>query len=69
MPKYRRLKEVEQELGNLEKLILPLVNRGGQALAAEKLGVSQPTISKWLDENNYVSRTYWQKAITSQEES
>lgn len=69
MPKYRRLKDVEKELGNLELVIPPLVNKGGQKFAAEKLEFSQPTISGWLKDNGYISRTIWQKDATPQEKA
>jgi len=64
MAKKDRLKELEVQKGNLERLIPPLVNRGGQKLAAEKLGVSQATISKWLKDHRYVASTIWQKQTT-----
>jgi DNA invertase Pin-like site-specific DNA recombinase len=54
MAKPYRLKEVEQQHGNLYKIIPELVNKlGSQKAAADELGVSQATISIWLRENNY----------------
>lgn len=62
------LELIEKERGKpMELIIPPLVNRGGQALAAEKLGVSQATISKWLKDHGYVARTSWMKQTTPQE--
>lgn len=49
----RKLKSIEQEHGDLHNLIPPLVNKLGQAPAAEKLGVAASTINLWLKENGY----------------
>lgn len=68
MARRFKLRELEREKGKpLDIIIVPLVNEGGQALAAKKLGVSQSAISDWLRDNGYVSRTYWQKGVTPQE--
>jgi hypothetical protein len=68
MAKKDRIKELEAEKGKpLDTTIVGLVNAGGQALAAHKLGISQSAISRWLKDNGYVSRTYWQKGVTEQE--
>ena len=63
MAKPYRLKEVEQQRGNLHKVIPELVNElGSQKAAADALGVSQATISIWLRENNYQPKTTYVKA-------
>lgn len=67
MAKKNRIKELEAEKGNLERVIPPLVNRVGQAEAARLLKTSQATISRWLDDNNYTLTSFWQKATTPQE--
>lgn len=54
MAKRFRLREIEHVHGDLHRVIVPLVNRGGQALAARELGVAQATISAWLKANGYV---------------
>lgn len=48
-----KLREVEEKLGDLHKVIPPLVNQHGQAEAGRQLGLSQNTISRWLKENGY----------------
>lgn len=40
--------------GDLHEVIPPLVNSFGQAEAARQLGLSQFTISRWLEKNGYV---------------
>lgn len=50
----RRIRQLEQEEGDLHKLIPPLVNEYGQPETARRLGVSQSTISQWLMRNGYV---------------
>lgn len=59
MAKPNRLAELEQQLGDLNKVIPPLVNRTNQKTAGEHLGLSGATISKWLKDNRYVPRTTW----------
>lgn len=56
-----RLKKLRRERGNLEDVIVPLVNKGGQHFAARELGVSAATINKWLKENDYVRRQQYVK--------
>lgn len=48
------IKELEAAHGNLHEVIPPLVNKGGQKLAADILGTTQSTVSKWLKDNGYV---------------
>jgi len=68
MPRPNKIEEIAKQRGKpAELIVLPLVNNGGQSLAADKLGVSQATVSDWLRDNGYVSRTYWQKGVTPQE--
>ena len=57
MAKRFRLRELEQEHGDLHKVIPPLVNQHGQAEAARILGVSAATISIWLRDNGYTQKT------------
>jgi DNA invertase Pin-like site-specific DNA recombinase len=55
MGKPNRLKEVEEQHGELEEIIPATVNRLGSAKDAAKLfGVSDSTINKWLREHGYV---------------
>lgn len=58
---YRILK-LEKEHGDLEKVIPHMVNAIGQAQTAERLGVAQATISRWLKDNGYISRIVYQKS-------
>lgn len=68
MGRKNSLEQIEKEKGKpLDRIIPLLVNRGGQVLAAEKLGVSQATISKWLKDHGYESITIWQKKVTPEE--
>lgn len=67
MAKKDRIKELEAEKGNLERVIPPLVNRVGQSEAARQLHVSQGTISRWLKDNNYILSSLWQKGVTPAE--
>lgn len=53
MAKPNRLREVEQQHGDLHKVIPALVNLHGQAEAGRLLGVSSATISMWLKANGY----------------
>ncbi len=59
MAKRFRLRELEQELGDLHQIIPALVNEKGQAGAAQQLGVTQATISYWLSANGYIKREKW----------
>jgi len=53
---------LEKECGKpMTEVIPPLVNIGGQKHAAEVLGVSQATISKWLENNGYVPVTRYER--------
>lgn len=63
MAKRNRLLEVEQERGEpMDQLIPQLLNRlGSQKAVADELGLSQATISEWLKENGYVSKTIYVK--------
>jgi hypothetical protein len=70
MARANKIAEIARDKGKTEELlVLPLVNRGGQKLAAAKLGVSQATISKWLEDHGYVMSTFWQKGVTAQEQA
>ena len=53
MPVYR-IKQIEREHKDLHSVIPKLVNEHGQAQAAQLLGISQTTVSKWLKDNGYV---------------
>lgn len=61
MGKRFRLKELEKEHGDLNKVIPALVNSKGQAGAAQTLGVSQATISNWLREEQYHEVRRWER--------
>lgn len=60
MARANRLKEIESHFNEpLDKIIITLVNIGGQKHAAETLGVSPATISFWLKRNNYIPKTIY----------
>lgn len=63
MARPNRLLELEQEHGTpIDQLIPHLVNDlGSQKAAADRLGISQATISTWLKENGYAPRTIYEK--------
>lgn len=61
MARRFRLTELEDQYGNLHKVIPPLVNEVGQAETARRLGVSQATISVWLKANGYESKTVYER--------
>lgn len=64
----KKLGQLAVEKGKpLERIIPPIVDRWGVVEGAKKLGYSPSTISGWLKDNGYVSRTYWQKGVTPQE--
>lgn len=65
MAKRFRLRELEQERGDLFKLIPQAVNRhGNQADAARELGVSQAAISMWLKDNGFRQVVKWEREMT-----
>lgn len=49
----RRLKQLEQERGNLHLVIPELVRQHGQIGAGQELGVTSATINRWLKRNGY----------------
>jgi DNA-binding NtrC family response regulator len=51
-------KELPQEDAILEAL---KTSRGVQRVAADKLGMSQSWLARWLKENGYVQVTTWVK--------
>lgn len=53
MPVYR-IRQIEREYSDMHSVIPKLVNVHGQAQAAQLLGISQTTVSKWLKDNGYV---------------
>ncbi|MBN8594016.1 MAG: hypothetical protein J0M33_19835 [Anaerolineae bacterium] len=59
MAKRNAMAVLEKEKGDLHKVIPPLVNAGGQKLAATELNVSQATISEWLTRNRYVRKVQY----------
>lgn len=70
MPAKNKLKEIERERGKpLDRIIPPLVDQYGQEETARQLGVSQPTISEWLKDNQYVPITLWVKAATAKDKA
>lgn len=69
MAKPNRLREIEEQYGDLQKIIPHLVNEHGQAEAARLLDVSPSTISLWLKHNGYVLVTqYVRDHATSEKE-
>lgn len=69
MAKRNKLLELEREKGDLDTVIPPLVNFGGQKHAAEVLGTTQATISLWLKKNGYKPTTQYTKHIESEARS
>lgn len=68
MARQNKIEEIARERGKpADSIVLPLVNKIGQRLTAEKLGVSQATVSKWLEDNGYVLSSFWQKGVTPAE--
>lgn len=61
MARRNVLKDLENQFGNLEEVIPPLVNEGGQIHAAQKLRTTQSTISLWLKHNGYSKQEKWIK--------
>lgn len=61
MARSRKLKDLEKKHQNLEKVIVTLVNKGGQAEAARELNVTQATISNFLKRRNYRPVTIYRK--------
>lgn len=54
-----KVRELEHEHGDLDRVIPALVNECGQLGAALRLGVSTATISRWLNRNGYERRVVW----------
>jgi hypothetical protein len=62
MAKRFQLREVEKVRGSPVAIDIPaLVNEGGQPYASQVLGVSQATISKWLQDNGYIRVVRYEK--------
>lgn len=64
-----RLEEVEQEQGQPLDVLIPtlLLELGSQKAAADYLGLSQASISTWLKDNGYVSKTVWEKVSSNEQ--
>lgn len=56
-----KLRMLEKERGDLHAVIPPLVDRCGQIGAAQALGVSSATISRWLKDNGYKGRMVYKR--------
>jgi hypothetical protein len=54
-----KVRGLEQEHGDLSRVIPALVNELGQWEAGRRLGVSSATISRWLRRNQYQQVTQW----------
>lgn len=63
MAKPLVLRELEAKHGSLHEIIPKLVNRGGQKCAADELGISAMTVSRWLKINGYKQRVVWEKEM------
>lgn len=62
MAKPNRLKELEATHGDLEALIVPIVNKAGQGEAARIFNISQATVSTYLRDKGYTPKiTYVKK--------
>lgn len=66
MARRYRLREVEQQRGDLHKVIPPLVNSHGQRGAADALNITQATVSRWLKDNGYSARTVYERQADRQ---
>lgn len=69
MASPNKLRELEDQYGDLNKVIPKLVNELGQKGAAKKLGASQSFVSMWLNANHYVLFNEWRKVETQPEAS
>ena len=61
MAKRFKLRELEEQYGDLHKVIPKLVNTGGQSYAAFQLGTTQSTINRWLRANGYVQAVRYER--------
>lgn len=71
MARRDRLKELAAERGvseewYLDSIVVPMVNTHGQKGAADQLGVSQVSVSRWL-KGKYTPRMMWLKSATPEE--
>lgn len=55
------LKDLEGKLGQLDNIIIPLVNDKGQRGAAKELKVAESTICDWLMRNGYTRIVRYEK--------
>jgi hypothetical protein len=63
MARPNRLKEIEAQYGDLQKIIPAKVNElGSIKAAAEFFGTSEATLSVWLRNNGYVLRFTYVKS-------
>lgn len=65
MARPNRIKELEQQYGDLHTVIPPRVNEKGQAETGRELGISSATISTWLKKHGYKPRIVYVKEQTS----
>lgn len=56
-----KVRLLEKEHGDLSRIIPELVNESGQLGAAQRLGVSTATISRWLRRNGYQLVMKWER--------
>lgn len=61
MAKRDKIPELEREYGDLHAIIPKLVSQFDQKYAANQLGTSQNTISRWLKNNGYCKKVTWVK--------
>lgn len=66
MARRYALRDYEDKGIALEVVIPALVNDGGQKHAAENLGVSQASISKWLKDHDYTAKIYYEKKVSKE---
>lgn len=56
-----KMRDLEKEKGDLNRVIPVLVNQHGQHRAAAILGVSAATVNKWLKDNGYILKQVYIK--------
>ncbi len=56
-----KLRDIEKQKGDLNRVIPELVNAHGQHETARILGVSAATVNKWLKDNGYTLKQVYVK--------
>jgi len=56
-----KVPQLEEQYDDFEAHLVDLVNEHGQLVAAELLGLSQSSVSRYLKEWGYEKRSMWSK--------